>query len=341
MFSTDFTHRHPLQGYWQLAGATVQADALSLALELGVFQALREPLATAILAERLVLHPANTGYLLELLWSMGLLQRTGGDEGYRYGLSDLSRQYFLPGPDSCIEAWHYRVKALRQAGAGLRARVLGDALPPPTHEAQAWAAAVKHIAQEQRAISVPAVLQRLSLIPEVQQARRLLDLGGGPGLVAQALVTHNPHLHATLFDWPVTLEVARELIIEAGLAARIDTLGGDLASDSIGAGYDLIWCSSVLHFVPDPLDVLRRVHAALEPGGLFICAHAERSEHPAVNAGVLTYYLPMLLAGRFVGQSGQLSALLTQAGFTRVEHMGECDFPMAPVTVLLARKVAV
>ncbi|WP_342032639.1 methyltransferase [Pseudomonas sp. TH05] len=149
---------------------------------------------------------------------------------------------------------------------------------------------------------------------------------------------NTPALHATVFDWPPTAAVARQLVAEAGLQERVTTMGGDLSRDSFGEGYDVIWCSSVVHFVPDCLDLLRRVLGALRPGGLFISAHAERSAQPGMNARVMPYYLPMLMAGRFVPRAGEMAGLLAEAGFASVEHAGECDFPMAPLTVLLARK---
>ena len=90
--------------------------------------------------------------------------------------------------------------------------------------------------------------------------------------------------------------------------------------------------------MPDCLDLLRRVHDALRPGGLFISAHAERSGQPGMNVRVMPYYLSMLMAGRFVPRAGELAGLLVQAGFASVELGGECDFPMAPLTVWLARK---
>jgi len=338
----DFNHSHSLQAYWQLAGAAVQAEALTLALELDLFSALEQPLDVPTLAARLQLAPDNTGHWLELLWSMALLQRIDGPHGSRYGLSEISRRYWLPGPNGCVDAWHFRVKALRQSGASLRQRVVGEpAMAPakPAGSGQDWAAAAaSHIAQEQRAISVPAVLALLQILPGVQRAERVLDLGGGPGLVAQALVRQYPGLHATVFDWPPTAAVAGQLAADAGLQERIAILGGDLSQDTFGEGYDVIWCSSVLHFVPDCLDLLRRVHDALRPGGLFISAHAERSGQPGMNVRVMPYYLSMLMAGRFVPRAGELAGLLVQAGFASVELGGECDFPMAPLTVWLARK---
>ncbi|WP_047472026.1 class I SAM-dependent methyltransferase, partial [Delftia sp. ZNC0008] len=113
-----------------------------------------------------------------------------------------------------------------------------------------------------------------------------------------------------------------------------------LATDGIGSGYDLVWCSSVLHFVPDAAAVVAKVFDALAPGGVFVCAHAEVDETPEAALRTLPYYLPMRLLGRSVTRRGELQALLAQAGFERIERIESREFPMAPLAVLIARKAA-
>ena len=82
-------------------------------------------------------------------------------------------------------------------------------------------------------------------------------------------------MHGVVFELPEAADVAAQHIAEAGLASRLEARGGDLARDDIGTGYDLIWCSSVLHFVPELSACLAKLHAALKPGGELICVHAE------------------------------------------------------------------
>jgi 2-polyprenyl-3-methyl-5-hydroxy-6-metoxy-1,4-benzoquinol methylase len=77
--------------------------------------------------------------------------------------------------------------------------------------------------------------------------------------------------------------VAAANIAHAQLSNRLETLGGDLDSDDIGGDYDLVWCSSVLHFVPDMAAALRKIRAALKPGGVFVCVQAEIARRPAMR----------------------------------------------------------
>lgn len=345
----SFTTSHALQPYWDLAVAPVQADGLAAALELGIFDALATPQTPAQLAGTLSLHAPHTALLLELLWSMQVLERGvapgAGDSAASYRCTATTLQYFCRQSAAfCGDAWLYRLHALRHFATQLSTLVRdgGKAAPSPYNTANGvnWAAAAQQqIGQEQRAVTMRAalsVMQRITPFAARTTPLRLLDLGGGPGWVAIALAQAHAGLRGCVFDWPETVAVAAANIAHAQLSDRLDTLGGDLESDDIGAGYDLIWCSSVLHFVPDMAAALHKMHAALKPGGMLVCVQAEIAATPDAAARVLPYYLPMRMLGRAVTRQGELAQHLLSAGFARIEQYQASDFPMAPVQVLIA-----
>lgn len=336
---------HPLQPFWDLALAQVQAGALDLALELGLFAELVTPHKSAELAGRLSLHPDNAAHLLELLWSFGLLDRLDmADEPPRYRTSEVAARYFsATSPTYCGDAWRYRLRSLRQAGAALPAQLSANYRRPrhmhSIERRSAWADAARlQIAQEQRAASVPAALSLFERLPARHGPVRLLDLGGGPGLVAIALAQANPHLSGRVFDYPETAEIARQNILAAGLGDRLDAWGGELEQDDWGGGYDLIWCASVLHFVADPKRLLARLHTALRPGGVLLCAHAEAAAERDAARRVLPYYLAMRLQGRALGEAGHLNGELQAAGFEPLVSEVALGFPVAPVRVEIVRR---
>lgn len=346
----SFTSQHALQPYWDLAVAPVQADALAASLELGIFEVLAAPHTPAQLAETLSLHAPHTALLLELLWSMQVLERDVADDaGQRYRCTATTVQYFCRDSAAfCGDAWLYRLHALRHFATQLSTLVRdgGKAAPSPYNTANGvnWAAAAQQqIGQEQRAVTMRAalsVMQRIAPFAAGSTPLNMLDLGGGPGWVAIALAQAHAGVRGCVFDWPETVAVAAANIAHAGLSARLATLGGDLESDAIGDGYDLIWCSSVLHFVPDAAAALRKMHAALKPGGVLVCVQAEIAPTPEDAARVLPYYLPMRMLGRKVTRQGELAQLLRATGWEQVEQYRAADFPMAPVQVLIARKGA-
>ncbi len=104
--------------------------------------------------------------------------------------------------------------------------------------------------------NVLAVLDRIGRGSGVNLAKflqldgveRVLDVGGGAGTNAIAFCREYPHLNATVFDLPSTLQVTERYIKEAGLEDRIAVLPGNFNTDSLGGLYDLVLLSDVLHY---------------------------------------------------------------------------------------------
>lgn len=334
---------HPLQPCWDLALALVKADALDAALALGLFDRLDADTDVGGLAGRLGLDCGNAGALLDLLWSIGLLTRSRMPEGgaWRYGIrQELAPYLRRSSPTFCGDALAFRLRTLRQFGLQIP-ELLRQGTPAPSEpEATGWAQAARlQIAQEQHAITVGVALACVApLRDRLGRHCRFLDLGGGPGGVTIALANANPGWSGVLFDLPETAEVARQAIIRAGLSARLSVRGGDLIHDDIGGGYDLIWCSSVLHFVPDLRQSVDKIHRALAPGGLFVSVHAELSSQREAAEKVLPYYLPLLMRGRQVWPLGGLLDTMTAAGFVPVDRAELSGLPLAPAYLLIGRK---
>ncbi|WP_237880774.1 acetylserotonin O-methyltransferase [Pseudomonas sp. PGPR40] len=336
---------HPLQPYWDLTLAAVRADALRIALEWKLFNLLQVPTSALAIARQLQLDPANTGYWLEVLWSMELLERDDHQPPHYRNTAVASDYLRADAADYCGDAWAFRLRGLRHFGSQLGEQVrtgqLSGQAPNLATTIDNWTMAARlQIAQEQRAVTVEVALRLMAQVPEFPAARRMLDLGGGPGLVAIALARDNPMLTGEVFDFAQTVNVAADNIRRAGLEQRLDVRGGDLASDPIGEGYDLIWCSSVLHFVPDMAAALAKIHAALRPGGVLVSAHAEIPADPELARRVMPYYLSMQMLGRQVTHVGGMSEALQQAGFVNIDSYPEVAFAMTPVSVLVARRSA-
>ncbi|EJL95559.1 O-methyltransferase [Pseudomonas sp. GM102] len=336
---------HPLQPYWDLTLAGVRADALRIALDWKLFNLLQVPTSALAIARQLQLDPANTGYWLEVLWSMELLKRDDRQPPHYRNTAVASDYLRADAADYCGDAWAFRLRGLRHFGSQLGDQVrtgqLSGQAPNMATTIDNWTMAARlQIAQEQRAVTVDVALRLMAQVPEFPAVRRMLDLGGGPGLVAIALARDNPMLTGEVFDFAQTVTVAADNIRLAGLEQRLEVRGGDLASDPIGEGYDLIWCSSVLHFVPDMAAALAKIHAALRPGGVLVSAHAEIPADPELARRVMAYYLSMQMQGRQVTCAGGLSEALQQAGFVNIDSYPEVAFAMTPVSVLVARRSA-
>ena len=158
---------------------------------------------------------------------------------------------------------------------------------------------------------------------------RLLDIAGGSGVYACALVANHPKLTATVFERPPVDGIARKMITKRGFQDRVDVAAGDMFKDSLPAGYDVHLFSNVLHdWDTDKVRPLLAASAqALAQGGLLIVHDAHLNEDKTGSAPVAAYsaLLMSVTEGRCYG-TGEMRELLNEAGFVDVRHQDTaCD----------------
>jgi 2-polyprenyl-3-methyl-5-hydroxy-6-metoxy-1,4-benzoquinol methylase len=316
----------------RLAAQSVLADSVQLALQHHLFDLLATPLSAKQLAENLGWHADPTAHLLELLWSFRLLDRQSEGTSLHYSSASAVRSCLCQSGERYMgDAWRYRLQALRGFGEQL-ADMLHQPLPEYSEQlAQdaAWASAARgQIAQEQRALTADTACAIAATVERFNRPARMLDMGGGPGLVSAALAQRFSHLTGVVQDLPLTAGVAQSHLDAAGVSARFSAVS-ELADND---RFDIIWCSSFLHFVADPRQTLAGLYRRLKPGGVLISAHARLSDDPQQVSRVLPFFLPLLMRGKHVFQHDQMAQMLADAGF-RVEDRGEHAFPMAPLHI--------
>jgi len=98
---------------------------------------------------------------------------------------------------------------------------------------------------------------------------RVLDIAAGHGVFGIAMAQQNPQAEITAVDWEAVLEVAKENAVKAGISKRFHTIPGSAFEVDFGTGYDVVLIANFLHHFDTPANerFLRKVHAALKPGG--------------------------------------------------------------------------
>ncbi len=111
-----------------------------------------------------------------------------------------------------------------------------------------------------------------SIVPllDLANRKRLFDVGGGPGAYSSLIAKANPQISCTVLDLPGIVAVADELLAKQDLGGRVRTVAGDYHNATFPAGMDAVIFFGVLHQEsPESIcDLLRRAHAALNPGGI-------------------------------------------------------------------------
>ena len=99
--------------------------------------------------------------------------------------------------------------------------------------------------------------------------KKLLDVGGGPGIFSIIFCQQNPGLAADVLDLPQTLKITREIIANYDIADRVGTREGDYIQDDFGKGYDVVLLSSMISQEgPDVIkSLLSKSFNAMESGG--------------------------------------------------------------------------
>jgi hypothetical protein len=100
----------------------------------------------------------------------------------------------------------------------------------------------------------------------------LLDIAGGSGVYACSLVTHHPHLAATVFEKPPVDTIAARAIAARGCSATVGVAAGDMLTDPFPSGPDVHLYSNVLHDWDEPVvrQLIAKSFAALPNGGMIV-----------------------------------------------------------------------
>jgi len=300
---------------------------LMVAVDLGLFDFLEEPKSAVETAAWLKADARAAGIFLNGLASLGLLEK--GVDYFKN--SELASRYLVQGREN------YRGAIIKHMahtwGRGwddLKETVLVG--HPPEADPEKWVdarpqrneAEVRAFIWGMHAIArdlAPTVAVKLDL----KAVRHLLDLGGGPATYAITFAQANPGLVATVFDLPQPIEIAKENIAKNGLTDRVHTLAGNFLKDDIGAGYDFIWVSQILHSHDEVQSkfIIAKAVAALTPGGRLAIQDFYLNTDGASPTGAAMFGVHMLAVtprGRAYTY-GEVAEWMQEAGLTKPEYI--------------------
>jgi SAM-dependent methyltransferase len=177
------------------------------------------------------------------------------------------------------------------------------------------------------------------LVTRPGEPARVLDVAAGHGLFGIHVALHNQAAEITFQDWDNVLAVACENATARGLAGRFRTLPGSAFEVDFGTGYDLVLLPNFLHHfdVGTNVRLLRKVHAALTPGGrVAIIEFVPNDDRVSPPDGAL--FAMRMLGTTPAGDAytaAELDQMLGDAGFApSAQHR----LAPAPQTLLIASR---
>jgi SAM-dependent methyltransferase len=294
----------------------LEGAALGAALELGLFWLLvPEPLETAAIGEALGIPAARGAAWLGILESIGFVERSGS----LWRPSQLARDDIIGGYSAAT--WRLLAEEARE-----RLGVISDlprALRAAPDAPLAPASYVERmVADPDRARRFTRMLleihrglaNEVAVSLDLSGIRRLMDLGGGSGVVAMALVRRWPDLHVTVVDIANVCVAGREIAVEAHLHDRIDFQAADFTGDPLPGGFDAVLeCDVAVYSEP----LFCRVRDALGPGGRFIVIDEFEPEGGVSDRSRLGWHLVRTLTDPswIPETAARIGNLMVRAGF--------------------------
>jgi ubiquinone/menaquinone biosynthesis C-methylase UbiE len=309
--------------FFDTLNAYQRTEALKAALELDLFTAIGEGAVTSPeIAARLEASERGVRILCDYLTVVGFLTKEAG----RYGLTldtatFLNRHSpaycgtaakFLASPD-LVDGFKQIAAAVRKGGT-----VAGEGTVAPDHPI--WVDFARAMAPLVR-MTAEALAKLIGA--ESGEHWKVLDIAAGHGLFGISVAKLNPNATVAQVDWHNVLEVAKENARAAGVADRISYIPGSAFEVEYGSGYDVVLLTNFLHHFDAPTceTLLRKVHAALKPGGRAITAEFVPNED-RVSPPVPASFSLMMLGSTPSGDAytfKELDQMFRNAGFASSE----------------------
>jgi 3-hydroxy-5-methyl-1-naphthoate 3-O-methyltransferase len=153
---------------------------------------------------------------------------------------------------------------------------------------------------------------------DLSQRRHLLDIAGGSGVYACSLVTHHPHLAATVLEKTPVDKIAARAVANRGCSGRVGVAAGDMLEGALPGGADVHLYSNVLHDWDEPVvrQLIVKSFEALAPGGLLVIhdAFLNAAKDGPLHVAEYSVLLMHSSEGRCYS-TREMAGYLTDAGF--------------------------
>lgn len=302
------TTREQAQWLRMLWGGFWSSRIIITANNLGVFDQLTAPKAAPEVACAITADPRATEVLLNALTALKLVKK----QGEQYSNGPLSARFLVS------DTPHYQGDILRhadnlwQSWSQLDTVVkTGKPASGVSFDHRAFIMGMHNIAH----LIAPDVIRAINM----QGVDTALDLGGGPGTYAMEMRRQGA-AQVTHFDLPDTTTIAKKMVKQADLDG-IAFKSGDILQDQLGADYDLVLLSQLIHAfsTEQTLAVFQKVCHALQPGGRIVVQEFPLNPSRSAPTQGALFSVNMLVntPGGRCYPAQEIRALLKQAGFVR------------------------
>lgn len=287
------------QLFFETINAFHRTAALKAAIELDLFTALgTDALSAAELAVRCHCPERGIRILSDHLTLLGFLTKEEG----RYALTPSSAVFLVKSSPAYLGAAvnFLHAPGLTEAFDDLAATIRAGRI----HTSEQGTTAPSHpawieFARAMGPMMAPAahgVAALVSFGADAAAEPRILDVSASHGVFGITLAKRHPRAQLVALDWEPVLAITEENARAAGLRDRFHQIAGDAFSVELGGTYDVVLIPNFLHHFREEqcTDFLRRVHAAMRPGGQVILVEFVPNEDRVTPPAAASFSLVML-----------------------------------------------
>ena len=276
----------PMGVLFELLIAPVRWAVLEAAVALGMADILEETSDVDEIAKRAGIRtdPAGLVYFLDAMVALGLANKNRN----AYSNTELAKHFLCTESPVFMGSLLTNMKPMQQKNLARIVEIVKNGPPevPQTEVLQneaKWERSVTHLAAYQRA-GMGAICADLVEGLDCGPIGKILDLGGGPGLIGAEILRRFPGATGVLLDLPAIIRLAQKEIEKEGMADRISCISGDYNETDLGTGYDLIWASHNLYYAKDRIPFFKQGEGG-PWGNRDLCLSARRVELRADRSG--------------------------------------------------------
>ncbi len=308
----------------------IYSAVLGAAMELGVFWLLADqPLSAPEMAQSLNIPLNRCHYWLQILCKLGLLE----DSGERFAPSSVAREAILNVQSQ--DTWAFQAREDRELSLYVRDLALNISKPMSAWEAWNLTPADYFQKIEEDPIYTArftrklyeihrSFAEQLANIIDLRGVKRLLDLGGGSGVVSFALLRKYHELSSVVVDIESVCQAGRVIALENKLEKRITYLAADFLKDVLPNGFDVVLLCDVGTFSEI---LFRRIYDVLsQKGHLVIVDKFASSRTSAPPSRLLSAFVNSL-----VSPAQSVDYITTEVVLIRLQQAGFRDFSMISV----------